>query len=75
MLHRRHPVETDGGRAIPSQVSADEFDIDHVIIDRCFSVKTKILGATRWVRRREALTFQTKRNNAYLAALPARVLA
>jgi len=27
MLHRRHPVETDGGRAIPSQVSADEFDI------------------------------------------------
>jgi hypothetical protein len=38
-------------------------------------VKTKILGATRWVRRREALTFQAKRNNAYLGALQARVLA
>ena len=44
MPHRRHPVEADGGMAIPSQVSADEFDIDHVIIDRCFSSETEILS-------------------------------
>jgi hypothetical protein len=40
-----------------------------------FSSETKILSATRSVRRRHALTFQAKRNNDYFGALPARVLA
>ena len=57
------------------QFFGDAFDIDHVIIDRCFAGETKIFSATRWVRWREALTFQAKRNNDYLGALPARVLA